>query len=79
MLPSGNDASLALGVWGGRQLIQNDKKNQPEGSSNLLDECFKKVYKKDYINRFIQEMNKKAALLNMNKTHYANTHGLVNS
>jgi len=27
MLPSGNDASLALGVWAGRQLVKFDKKN----------------------------------------------------
>jgi len=24
MLPSGNDASLALGVWGGKVLINNE-------------------------------------------------------
>ena len=27
MLPSGNDASLALAVWGGKKLLMNDKKN----------------------------------------------------
>jgi hypothetical protein len=24
MLPSGNDASLALGIWGGKKLFEND-------------------------------------------------------
>lgn len=62
MLPSGNDASLAIAVWGGKVLF-----NEEYGRK-----------KKIYYQKFISEMNKKARELGMQKTTYANSHGLVN-
>ena len=62
MLPSGNDASLAIAVWGGKVL--------------LGEEHGKK--KKIYYQKFICQMNKKAREIGMHKTTYANSHGLVN-
>ena len=65
MLPSGNDASLALGVWGGKQLISNDIRNNINKSRETVGTDSspipdKKYLKKDYISRFLEEMNKKA-------------------
>ena len=62
MLPSGNDASVAIAVWGGKVLLGR-----------------KEEKKKVYYERFIGEMNRKAKALGMEKTNYANSHGLVNS
>ena len=61
MLPSGNDASIAIAVWGGKVLLGR-----------------KEEKKKVYYERFISEMNKKAKAIGMEKTNYANSHGLVN-
>ena len=63
MLPSGNDASIAIAVWGGKV---------------LMDEVMGGRKKKIYYKKFITEMNKKAKVLGMEKTNYANSHGLVN-
>lgn len=38
----------------------------------------KRNKKMEYYNRFILEMNVKAKSLNMTKTNYANSHGLIN-
>ena len=62
MLPSGNDASIAIAVWGGKVLMENKEPKK----------------KKVYYQRFIDGMNKKARILGMLKTNYANSHGLVN-
>ena len=62
MLPSGNDASIAIAVWGGRILLDNREENRKKL-------CYQK---------FIDAMNKKAKSLGMLKTNYANSHGLVN-
>jgi hypothetical protein len=56
MLPSGNDASLAVAVWGGRVLLSHSPKLSPEVSV---------LKKRDCYNRFIAEMNAKAGELNM--------------
>lgn len=68
MLPSGNDASVAIAVWAGRLLLtaSGEVKSQPHK-------------KKDCYNRFIVEMNAKAKSLGLQKTTYANSHGLANS
>ena len=47
MLPSGNDAAVALAIWGGKNLILNDSDANQEDSANSV-ECQKK---------FIQYMN----------------------
>lgn len=44
-------------------------------TSDAASNSFKK---KDCYERFIIEMNKKAVELKMEKTHYANSHGLSN-
>ena len=62
MLPSGNDASLAIAVWGGKLLTEESHGRK----------------KKLYYQKFISEMNKKAREIGMEKTTYANSHGLVN-
>ena len=72
MLPSGNDASLAIAVWGGRLLLEKDRK----GDTFYLD---RKYTKKECYERFIREMNTTARELKLVKTNYANSHGLVNS
>jgi D-alanyl-D-alanine carboxypeptidase len=36
------------------------------------------MVKSDCYSRFISEMNLKAQALKMNKTHYSNSHGLIN-
>lgn len=99
MLPSGNDASLALAVWAGGHLLErerqlelklsefNDRRKDEETlrfksstsclSTNSPDE-YKRSTKGENVMRFIQEMNRKASQLGMTKTHYANSHGLVN-
>jgi D-alanyl-D-alanine carboxypeptidase (penicillin-binding protein 5/6) len=64
MLPSGNDASIAIAVWGGKVLL---KSSTPITKKKI---CYQ---------RFITEMNNKAKKLGMQKTNYANSHGLVNS
>lgn len=68
MLPSGNDASLAIAVWVGKILLTKRK--------DLFNETFKK---KDCVDKFVCEMNMKANSLNMEKTRFANPHGLSNS
>ena len=86
MLPSGNDASLALAVWAGRKLIQRDADNNTvRGESVRKEELVQHdsssaiSTKQECYARFITEMNHKARYLNMTKTTYANSHGLVNS
>ena len=41
MLPSGNDAAVALAIWGGKNLILNDSDVNQEDSTNSV-ECQKK-------------------------------------
>lgn len=69
MLPSGNDASLALAVWGGRRLAA---KADP-------DSVVLPPKKREAIGVFLGEMNRLAQLLGLKKTRYANPHGLPNS
>lgn len=79
MLPSGNDASLAIAVWGGKLLLQKDSsKKDILASTACSDTTLNSFKKKDCYDRFIMEMNCKAFELNMEKTRYANSHGLSN-
>lgn len=60
MLPSGNDASVALAEhFGGRCEAPDDKEDET-----------------DPLARFVAEMNRTATKLEMKSTHYANPHGL---
>lgn len=69
MLPSGNDASLALAVWAGRKLAE-----KRDSGLSLTP-----LKKREAISTFINEMNALAQTLNLKKTRYANPHGLSNS
>ena len=63
MLPSGNDASVALGEHFGRR-FKPAEDDDPDGAEDPLW-------------RFVAEMNRSAAHLHMSATYYANTHGLT--
>ena len=94
MLPSGNDASLALAVWGGRKLLEKEEELKSESKMLFKSDCsskiesticstntipsIKKRKKADCYQRFLAEMNTKGRQLKMAKTNYANSHGLVN-
>ncbi|MFV2066966.1 MAG: serine hydrolase [Pirellulales bacterium] len=60
LLPSGNDASVALAEHFGARFAP------PETTPG----------EKDLLVRFVAEMNRTAQRLDMQETHYANTHGL---
>jgi hypothetical protein len=92
MLPSGNDASLALARWAGNILLLTDpglSKRKKEVSSDTEPEEWtagnkflrhkgERLKPKRCYNRFLAEMNKKARLLNLERTTYVNSHGLSN-
>lgn len=66
MLPSGNDASLAIAVWGGRLLLRKEgEKKDLLGSTACSNSDMINFRKKDCYERFIWEMNAKANELNM--------------
>ncbi len=83
MLPSGNDAAVAIGEWGGKQIRKY---------SSLLrrmrvgeDECDKGgllaalgMRRKTHLKLFVHHMNKLAKHLGLTMTHFVNTHGLMN-
>ena len=56
MLPSGNDASLALAVWGGRKLLEdNPELNDPYNTpSYTVEVMLKKLTKGTCYTRFIR-------------------------
>ena len=64
MLPSGNDAALALAKWGGTYLVSK------KGYEPFKDEPAK---------AFISYMNKCAKDLNMMNSKFGNPHGLPHS
>ena len=64
MLPSGNDASLALAIWGGRTLASKGWKQVDV------------TKKRQAISLFIDYMNSVAKELELKKTKFANPHGL---
>lgn len=43
MLPSGNDASLALAIWGGRKLLEKEKELKSESKIFFKSECSSKI------------------------------------
>ena len=64
MLPSGNDAAIALAKWGGNILLQHDTTSESKSNN---------------VKRFIQEMNNQAKQLNLKLTKFGNPHGLPHS
>jgi D-alanyl-D-alanine carboxypeptidase (penicillin-binding protein 5/6) len=63
LLPSGNDASIALAEHFGPRLEQAAGDSTAEATTP--------------VEQFVAEMNRQAAQLGMDKTHYANPHGLT--
>jgi hypothetical protein len=47
MLPSGNDASLAIAVWGGKVLTENSDSSAIDGETSLIKK------KKIFFDRFL--------------------------
>ena len=79
MLPSGNDAAVALADWGGK--IIRKYCNLASKYLKIKDESFRgncSSEKKSYQKLFISHMNKAAKALNLKSTHFSNTHGLMN-
>lgn len=87
MLPSGNDAAVALGEWGGktirrysgilrRQRFPNETQVKNEKSLNFLTTYA--VKRKSHQKLFVHHMNKMAKFLKLKATHFINTHGLMN-
>lgn len=52
MLPSGNDASLALAIWGGHILFNRQKNNEIEGAST--ETSLSRLKKRDAIILFVR-------------------------
>ncbi len=70
LLPSGNDASVALAEHFGARL-RADAVQDEEGSSNGNAEH------DDPLKLFVSAMNREASRLGMKETHYENPHGLT--
>ena len=64
MLPSGNDASVALAEHFGAKLLAAGGKAEEGPEANAYQ-------------RFVDEMNRQAGLLGMSQSHFENTHGLT--
>ncbi len=62
LLPSGNDASVALGEHFGARLEKEKENGEETGDDPLA--------------RFVAEMNRVAATMGLRETHFVNTHGL---
>ena len=76
MLPSGNDAAVAIAEGLGKVLkLENEKKLAQAGAKeNTEDRPLKSSFA-----YFIEAMNQKAAELELIDTHYSNPHGLSHS
>lgn len=72
MLPSGNDAAIALAEHvGQKMLIEKRYSNNDYNNNDDVTEL-------EGYNSFIRKMNKHAKRLNMRNTHYVNPHGMRN-
>ena len=61
MLPSGNDAAVALGEHFGSRFLDGESRDPPAADDSLA--------------AFVEEMNRRAAKLGMTDTHYFDPHG----
>lgn len=75
MLPSGNDAALALADWTGKAIRRycNASISPRKISFTRLNQCMRTP-----IGLFVYHMNCLARSLEMNNTKFANCHGLAN-
>ena len=71
MLPSGNDAAIALAEFFGELILELSLP-----SSGLKELSYLKMHP---VEVFVKEMNKNAKKLKLNQTQYANPHGLSNT
>ena len=86
LLPSGNDAGVALAQYFGKFLsFKLTKADEEEESESLMErfESFKEFYdseyQKDSIKLFVFEMNKNSHKIGLKNTRFANPTGLSNS
>ena len=86
MLPSGNDAAVAVGEWGGKiirkfcstaQKHLFPKRDTIGQSLNFVSELM--VEKKSLLRLFIYHMNKIAKKMNLQNTLFMNAHGLAHN
>ena len=83
MLPSGNDAAIALGEWGGK-IIRKYTSILRRQQSSLSPPKIQKslnvltIKRKSNLKLFIYHMNKLAKQLHLTQTFFVNTHGLMN-
>lgn len=66
MLPSGNDAAVALAIWGGKKIAENDPEVSKEDPFDS----------KEFEKKFISEMNLVSKELQLSQTRFGNPHGL---
>lgn len=87
MLPSGNDAAIAIGEWGGKairrysSLLMKHKKVGSSSSKLLKSMSMMSTFiskKKSYMKLFVHHMNKLAKAMNLHNTNFVNAHGLMN-
>lgn len=82
MLPSGNDAAVALAEWGGktiRKYITLFEKSQEEKQSRARSQLVQSKKKRSYTKLFIYHMNRLCDKLGLNHTRFCNPHGLMNN
>ena len=83
MLPSGNDAAVALAHWGGKNIKKycNIAKTYMKLKHNETKQmCLVELFQepKNFQRLFIFHMNKAAKFLNLTDTNFMNPHGLMN-
>ena len=71
LLPSGNDAAVALAEHVGARLVVWDAARTDTNPTAL------KVERRQAYDRFIRAMNEQAAVLKMKESHFTNPHGLT--
>lgn len=83
MLPSGNDAAVALAEWGGKTIrkyvgiAQKYSTNTIESKTvNFVNDLI--IEKKTYQKLFVWHMNRAAVSLKLRNTRFMNPHGLMN-
>jgi len=86
LLPSGNDAAVALAQYFGKflsfKLVRDtDSKNVRETLQKFKEftEFYNKEYDKESVKLFIFEMNKNCHKIGLKNTYFANVHGLSNT
>lgn len=81
MLPSGNDAALALAEWGGKMIRSSCSRvqRQDRSSPRLVRKQMPVTQpSRSNVGLFIYHMNGVAKQLGMVRTRFANSHGLMN-